>query len=58
MSKQNVKQIAADFCVNFCIENNLKPNKAELKRLTQSTVSFLVGAQNTITRYLKKEVTK
>lgn len=32
MSKQNIKQIAADFCVNHCLENKLKPvSKAHLK---------------------------
>jgi hypothetical protein len=33
MSKQNIKQIAGDFVVNYCIEHKLKPvSEAHLKK--------------------------
>ena len=46
MSKQNIKQIAADFCVNHCIENKLKPvSKAHLKKMARYLESCFKTAE-------------
>ncbi len=59
MKKQNTKQIAADFCINHCIQKNLEPvSKAHLKQMARYLELCFKHAAATMSNFYPKLKTK
>ena len=58
MNKKQLREFAAEFCVNFCVEKKLSPKTKDLRMITAVTTMLLTNAQRHMEKYFPKNSTK